>query len=124
MSTVLQGLEVREVSNEIKSLGFIRSELKTELSSLLREKNRTERSMELQEAYLEKAVLSNVELKNEAQRKNALKIALLEDQSFQTLVSIVDEINTKIEGLELDLRRNQIEISFQEREFQILTSQA
>ena len=113
---------LNELNQEIKAAELVRFDMKENLLALEVKKTKITVDLEAVEAQIESDVLTGEGselLKNDKARRAAVKAALLADYDVKKFTERLEEVVNDIKSLELSLRKNQIEIEFLQRSFQI-----
>jgi hypothetical protein len=114
-------IELKNLNIDIQSRELSRLGIKENLVRLEARKAATLKSLEETETEVESTILVDKakDYKNPAERKTAIKKALEVDSDYLKLNQDLSAVLLTIKGVELDLKRMQIEIDFLSRQFSI-----
>ena len=117
-------IALTELSLSMKALGNERIDLKEELFSEEYKLSKVKKELSRQKLKAEIEVYhydTEKRWKNDTQRDLAVKKFLQQDLLYQGFEEDFDRIFLKIKDIEIDLRKNLVEVQFQNRNYEIMT---
>ena len=117
-------IALTELSLSMKALGNERIDLKEELFSEKYKLSKVKKELSRQKLKAEIEVYhydTEKRWKNDTQRDLAVKKFLQQDLLYQGFEEDFDRIFLKIKDIEIDLRKNLVEVQFQNRNYEIMT---